>query len=178
MAKFTMQKREKIVVVVGAAVVAIIISQWLFSDQGPLSAYRKSVRQVEAARRRLQEAQLIRDEALARRQSSQALEAVSRQRGNFRLYSHVDQALQAQNLKGGEGGTRATLETQNTAVRSGSFEAVKLRLEGVSMDELIELLVRIYSGGNLVVLDRLDELRPADDGRGLACSMVLMAPRG
>lgn len=177
MAKFTMQKREKIVVAVGAAVVAIIVFQWLFSDRGPLSAYHQSVRQVEAARRRLLDAQLMRDEALARRQSSQALEAVLKHRGNFRLYSHVDQALQAQKLKGGAGGARATLETQNTAVRSGAFEAVKLTLEGVSMDELLELLVRIYSGNNLVVLDRLDELRPADNGRGLTCSMVLMAPR-
>jgi hypothetical protein len=177
MPKVTMQKREKMVVVVGAAVVAIIIGQWLFSDRGPLSAYRQSVRQVEAARRRLLEAQLIRDEALDRQQSSQALDAVLNERGAFRLYSHIDQALQAQNLKGGAEGSRATLETQNTAVRSASFEAVKLQLEGVSMDELIELLVRIYSGNNLVVLDRLDELRPTDSGQGLRCSMVFVAPR-
>jgi hypothetical protein len=177
MAKFTMQKREKVVLAVGAVVVVIIIGQWLVSDRGPLKTYKQSVTQIQAARRRLVEARSIRDVSLARRQSSEALEQKLRARGAFGLYTHVDRALQAQNLKSGEG-ARATLETQNTAVRSGAFEAVKLRLDGVSMEELLGLLVRIYSGDNLVVLDRLDELRPADDGRGLTCTMVLMAPRG
>jgi len=177
MAKFAMQKREKIVVTVGAVVVAVIVLQWLFSDRGPFNAYSQSIRQVQAARNRLLDAQLIRDEALARRKSRQAIQARLRERGSFRLYSHVDRALEAQNLKS-EQSTRAILETQNTAVRSGNFEAVRLQLRGVSMTELLDLLVRIYSGGNLVVLERLDELRPADDGQGLDCSMVLMAPRG
>ena len=177
MARFNMQKREKLVVGIGAVVVVFIISQWLFSDRGPLRAYSQSERQVEAARRRLLDAQLIRDDALARRQSGQALEEKLGQRGTFRLYSHVDQALQAEHLKGAAG-ARATLETQNTAVRSGAFEAVKLYLDGVSMEELTNVLVRIYSGDNLVVLERLDEMRPSDSGRGLVCNMVLMAPRG
>ena len=177
MAKLAMQKREKIVLAVGAVVVVVIVGQWLFSASGPLNAYGRSVQQVTAARQRLLEAQLMRDEALARRQSTQALEQKLRNRSAFGLYTHVDNALRAQDLKSGEG-ARATLETQNTAVRSGAFEAVKLQLDGVSMDELLGLLVRIYSGDNLVVLDRLDELRPADDGQGLSCSMVLMAPRG
>ncbi len=177
MAKFAMQKREKMVVTVGAVVVAIIIFQWLLSDRGPFNAYNQSIRQVQAARGRLLDAQLIRDEALARRQSRQALQARLRERGTFRLYSHVDQALEAQNLKSDQS-ARAILETQNTAVRSGNFEAVQLQLRGVSMAELLDLLVRIYSGGNLVVLERLDELRPADDGQGLDCRMLFMAPRG
>lgn len=33
MAKVTMQKREKLVVLAGAVVVVIIVSQWLFSDR-------------------------------------------------------------------------------------------------------------------------------------------------
>lgn len=177
MAKVMMQKREKLVVLAGAVVVVIIVSQWLFSDRGPLNAYSQSIRQAQAARARLEDAQLIRDEALSRRQSREALEAKLRSRGAFGLYTHVDRALQAQNLKGSQG-KRATLETQNTAVRSGAFEAVKLQLDGVSMEELLDLLLRIYSGNNLIALDRLDELRPADDGRGLVCSMVLIAPRG
>ncbi|HNZ18107.1 MAG TPA: hypothetical protein PLB67_13655 [Candidatus Hydrogenedentes bacterium] len=177
MAKIAMQKREKMVVLIGAVVVAVIVSQWLFSNRGPFRMYHQSIREVEAARLRLQDAQVVRDEALGRLQSNVALEAKLRSRGAFGLYSHVDRALQAQNLKGGQG-ARATLETQNTAVRSGAFEAVKLHLEGVSMEELLDLLLRIHSGENLIVLDRLDELRPADDGRGLVCDMVLVAPRG
>jgi len=39
MARFNMQKREKLVVGIGAVVVVFIISQWLFSDRGPLRAY-------------------------------------------------------------------------------------------------------------------------------------------
>ncbi|HOF41154.1 MAG TPA: hypothetical protein PLD73_13870 [Candidatus Hydrogenedentes bacterium] len=177
MAKVAMQKREKMVVLIGAVVVAVIVSQWLFSGLGPFKAYHQSIREVEAARLRLLDAQVVRDEALGRLQSSVALEGKLRSRGAFGLYSYVDRALQAQNLKGGQG-VRATLETQNTAVRSGAFEAVKLHLEGVSMEELLNLLLRIYSGENLIVLDRMDELRPADDGRGLVCDLVFIAPRG
>lgn len=177
MAKVAMQKREKIMVLTGAVFVAIVVSQWAITERGPFKTYHQSIREVEAARVRLLDAMLVRDEALGRLQSSVALEGKLRSRGAFGLYSYVDRALQAENLKGGQG-VRATLETQNTAVRSGAFEAVKLHLEGVSMDELLNLLLRIYSGENLIILDRMDELRAADDGRGLVCDLVLMAPRG
>ena len=107
MARFNMQKREKLVVGIGAVVVVFIISQWLFSDRGPLRAYSQSERQVEAARRRLLDAQLIRDDALARRQSGQALEEKLGQRGTFRLYSRVDQALHGEPLKWAAGASVA-----------------------------------------------------------------------
>jgi hypothetical protein len=45
------------------------------------------------------------------------------------------------------------------------------------MKELVNLLHKIYSSDNLIVLQKLDHLRATRDGKGLEFSATFTAPR-
>ena len=98
MAKIAMQKREKMVVLIGAVVVAVIVSQWLFSNRGPFRMYHQSIREVEA-RLRPQDAQVVRDEALGRLRATWRLRQL---RSRLWPVLHVDRALQPRTSRADE----------------------------------------------------------------------------
>lgn len=173
MAKMKLQKRERTVVAAGVVVVVLILVQALWTRGAPLQRYRDSARQVNAARQRLTDVQDWHDAVVAARRSGEELERAVRARGSFDLFSFVKRAVDREKLT-----PRSQIESQQTAGASSGLAAVKLRLTGVSMEELVKLLHAIYSDNSLVVLQTLDELRPADDQKGLFCSMTFVAPRG
>ena len=95
----------------------------------------------------------------------------------FDLWSFVNTVLTSTNLK-----ERANLENSNKprttrGEASEDVTMVRLRLEGVTLTELTDLLYAVYSSNNLVVVNKVDYLRPASSGKGVECSLTLLSPK-
>jgi len=156
----------------GAIALAAIVLYWAL--HGPYEAYKNSAAQVNAARMRLQQAQIWQAEIEAAREKEAQLVGLMEQHApGFDLWSHVNRAVTDTELTG-----RAEVLSSRTGTAPGSsMSAVDLTLKGVSTGELVALLHEIYDDESFVVLERLDELKPANSGRGLDCRMRLVAPK-
>ena len=53
----------------------------------------------------------------------------------------------------------------------------QLKLNGVTLKELVDLLHKIYASNDLVVMYRLEYLRAAGEDKGLDCSVVFLTPK-
>jgi hypothetical protein len=156
----------------GAFALIAIVLYWAF--QGPYENYKNSAAQVTAARLRVQQAQLWEAEIEAVREKEARL--VNLMEGlspGFDLWTHVDRAVKDSELVG-----RAEVVSSRTGAAPGSkMSAIDLTLKGVSTSELVALLHEIYDDESFVVMERLDELKPATSGQGLDCRMRLVAPK-
>ena len=169
MSKLNLKKREWTFIIVGVLVVSLAVV--IPVVRRAKSAYEKSTAQVRQAENRLHDARDLRLLIEAERSGRKAIrERLAQRPGNFSLYSFANRCLLELDLK-----QRAKLNTENA--RGSHLESAKLRLEGVSMEELVNFLHRLYDNNNLIVVQKLDHLRPARDGQGLDCYMTLMAPR-
>jgi type II secretory pathway component PulM len=132
--------------------------------------YALAQQRLADARNRLARAEAVVRELRASQAGTAALEQMLRARGTgYSLYTSIDRAVRAAGLT-----DRARLESQ----AMGDASAVRITLQGVSMEELVDLLYDIYAGDKLVFLHRLAYLEPADGGRGLDCQFWLKTPRG
>lgn len=172
MPKPKLNPRERKLVLYGSIGGAIMLLYGFLTWQnGPIALYQRSANQLADARSRLEQAQMIQAEVAYERQSRQQLQEVVKGRpASYDLFTFVNRAIREANLN-----DRAP-QLQNRPV-GDQFEGVQITLSGVSIDELIRFLHRVYEADSLVMLDRLDYLREARDGRGLDCSMVLKTPR-
>lgn len=161
-----LEKRERVVVGVGAVAVALIIGYYLIS--GPLDAYQQSRGQLAAAQQALTQARTMHEQILATRADREAVEQLLAVRRGSNLWSTVTRAIQTANLT-----DRAETRSQPRLV--ANLQAVEVVLSGVSMAELVDLLHGVFSD-NLVVLHQLSLLRVAQSGQGLDCTLVLSQP--
>jgi type II secretory pathway component PulM len=170
MAIRNLEQREKWVLG-GAAAVLLFLGGYLALEK-PIKEYERSKRTVADAKQALAQVQLWHDEIMAIRASQDAVRAEIGKQRNFNLYSHVNSTVRKHQLtdrsETRQGGSR---RTQKEIVQ------VTLSLNGVSLEELVNLLHDIYREGNLVVVQRLAHLRPSADQKGLDCSIDFVAPR-
>lgn len=164
-----LEKRDRVVLTVGGIMVAVILAY--LGVTGPLQEYENSKALVVQARQRLMQAQTIAREVQSVQQHRDSIAKLIAVRGpSYNLFTTINRAVQIANCS-----DRATTSSLPAEVSSAS--AVKLTLTGVSMEELVNVLYEIYSKDSLVVLHRLDHLRPALDGKGLQCDLVFITPR-
>ena len=168
MARTNLEPRERILIVVGAVVTVIVLGSFIV--RGPLHKYKAIHSQVRVARDRLRRAEAARQEILSRRADQEALRALMQARGaGYSLWTVVTRAIQIKGLT-----NRAKIDSANREASIGN--GVKLMLEGVSMEELVGVLYEVQGKDPLVILHKLDYLRPARDGKGLECSLVFISP--
>ncbi len=171
MSKPKLQKREKAVLAIGAALLVIALGYHL--GQKPLAEYEQSQLEVQRARTRLEEARLWREEVTIERAGQEELQRRIKARGRrFDLLTYVQGALDAAKLQ-----DRSSLDSRRSVIAPRDLAQVELALRGVSLEELVGLLHRIYAGENLVVLYKLTHIRPERDGKGLICKITFLAPR-
>jgi len=170
--KLKLQGRERTVVIVGmVAVLAIVLLQL---GRGPWRKYRQSEANLVAARRRLEEVQDLRRFIAGQRKEQEAFNKLLRERGGrFDLYTYISGILNEKGLR--ERG--ASLETERISP-SPDMALVEMGLQGVSLEELVDVLHAIYAGESLVALYKLDRLTAAQDQKGLNCTMTFISPRG
>ena len=170
MPKAKLQKREKVMVAGGAVIAALIVGAFL--AEGPLDSYRDARTQVNQARQNYRSAELMREDALAAERQRKALEQILRgSQGD--LWSHIGGVLKDAGLI--ERG--AKLDSRQRVGRSINLPGVHVALKGVSTQELVDFLHRVYDGGHVVVLNEMRFLKPATNGKGLDCDMTFMAPK-
>jgi Tfp pilus assembly protein PilN len=170
--KLNLQPREKTVVGLGAAAVALMAVWW--ASQGPYQAYQASWTQLDAAKSRLLEAKVrVAEIEQARRKEKEVLDALAEQGPTFDLWTHVDRVIKEMNL-----GSRSDMRSRRGVTAADqNMTAIELSLTGLSTRELVDLLHRIYNNDYVIILDRLDHLKPSQAGKGLDCRMVLVSPR-
>ncbi len=164
-----LRKRERVVIAIGVVTLTLLAVSKPIS--GTLDTYSKSAGQLLQAQDRLLTAQLYRAEVEMDRRGGEAIVSkIGAREPQFSLYTFVTRSVSAAKLQ-----DRHQLVTASAA--GSRFERVQLTLTGVSMKELVNLLHKIYSSDNLIVLQKLDHLRATRDGKGLEFSATFTAPK-
>ncbi len=170
-----LNKRERIMVSAGVACVIFVVFYHI--SQGPLQAYRDTQAEYEDAQYALAQAQMWKADILHARSTQEALERQLSARGRrFDLFTFFNSTLAEKGLL-----ERANISNARAGVGgipSGDFAGVQLTLNGVSMEELIDFLHRVYASDNLILLSELAHLRPARDEQGLESQMTFFSPQG
>lgn len=171
MARRKLQRRERIGIAMAVAVVA-------FAGVVPLvrnasEKHARAAAQVEQARQRLEQVRSLRAGVEGERARHRLIEErIVRRPPQFDLYSFTDTCLRDLNLK-----SRAKLSSKGGPYGAKNQDEIEMTLEGISREELVTLLHRIYASDNLIALQRLNHLRNARDGKGLECQMTLISPK-
>lgn len=172
MAKPKFSRREWTFIAIGLAV--LICAPVYFAAVRPLkNTHMKSVRNLASAQDRLLDAALWHDEFVAAQSGAGALEDLVKARSpRFDLWSYVNDKCKEAGIN-----DRAEVEKKRGGASTGKLDAVELKLSGVSMEELVNLLHKTSSDDALVVVNEMGQLVPAPDGKGLNCSVSFVTPK-
>ncbi len=150
-----------------ALFVVALLAYWV--PAGPRKAYLESVIQLSGAKDELETTQLLKLEEELRIQSQQSIRDQLRARPTgFNFFAEVDRTLTDAKLK-----ERAELNKSRVSKEDSPQEMIELRLSGVSIEELVDFLHKVYEKNSIIAVYQMNYLRPASDGRGLECDMTL-----
>ena len=160
--------------------VTFVVFMAVFIYTGPLKRYRMSESELADLQQRVNVLQEDRQVEEARLQRQETLMARLKERKpNFDLWSFMNTILTETKLK-----DRANLEDyrprgdwRSGKEISGDVTMKQLKLNGVTLKELVDLLHKIYASNDLVVMYRLEYLRAAGEDKGLDCSVVFLTPK-
>ena len=171
MARRTLAKRERIMIVGAIALFGLI---FLASGGREFARdYERIQGQVNDATNRINEIRRMRILVLTERSDRRIImDRVEARDPNFDLYSFTNASLIQLSMD-----ERARLQSQGSRFSGGDLDVVQLNLRNVGMQQIIDLLHKLHSSGNLIAMQRLGHLRPMNDGKGLECEIVLMAPK-
>lgn len=156
----------------GLALFIVLLAAW-WVPSGPRKAYLDSQATLESAREELQMTQLLQAEEQLRIEREEPIREQLRARpATFNFFTFIDQTLAESKLK-----ERAELNRVRTNNEASPQELLELRLNGVSLEELVGFLHRIYERNNLVAVYQMNYLRPARDELGLECSITFATIR-
>ena len=145
----------------------------VFGGREFASDYERTQHQVVEAMNRLDQIRQMRTLILTERSDRRIImDRVEARDPNFDLYSFTNASLIQLSMN-----DRARLQSQGSRFAGGALDVVQLNLSNVSMEQIIDLLYKLHSSGNLIAMQRLGHLRPMNDGKGLECEIVLMAPK-
>lgn len=165
-----LDKREKTGLFFGGLAFLLVIFMMLYIPMGPSKNYAESLRRLENAREELMFAQIEKTAEEERLRSQEALRVLLESRSaSFDFFSFVNNALRRANLT-----DRAQLENFRTRQSTAQQPMLNLRLQGVSLKELVDFFHHIYSSGNLVAVYKIDRIRPSTGSKGLDCEITLV----
>lgn len=170
-------KRESAGLMFSIIAIVLVLFMLFLIPTGPMKKYKDSQRELASLREELDIVRQMKEAELARLQSQdQVMELLKTRSPNFDLWSFMNTVLTATDLK-----ERANLENYRPRVARGEesedVTMVRLRLDGVTLDELIDMLHAVYSSDNLVVVHKVDYVRPASNDKGIECSLTLLSPK-
>lgn len=177
MATLQLNQRERLGVILAAGALLLVAFLLVYIPMGPRRNYIASRDAVLSAQRELATAKLMKLDAEARRQSQEILVSKLKARApGFDLLTFVDGVITETGLRN----NNRNPEIENFRLRSADDRQpmVTVRLNNVSLRELVDFLHRIYASDNVVALYKLDDLSPASNGQGLNCNLTLVTLRG
>jgi len=156
---------------------ALVVFMCVFIPSGPMKKYNEAKAEVTDLQSQLQLAVQNKKAEETRLRSQEELMGRLRERkADFDLWSFLNAVLTETSLK-----ERAILE--NYKPRSDKRDAlefvtmVQMTIGAVSLEELVDVLHKIYASNNLILLYRLEYLRPANDNKGLDCKIIFLSPK-
>lgn len=153
-------------------VVALVLWGVYLGAQGPMKKYQLSAKNVVEARNRLKTIRAVEASVVSERSGQEAFrKLVAARRRGFDLFVFL-QELSKADLKG-----RVDLRNQSTAASGGNFSEVSLTMNGVSIDELVDFLHKVYASNNLIAIPRVEYIKLARDEKGLDCRLTFVSPR-
>jgi hypothetical protein len=163
-------KREKLMILLMVVVFCLILVLPL--AQRFSKRYSQSQSDLEQARQWLELAQLNRETILEDRAAKEAYrELTNKQPGPRDLLAYLNTCVNEMDLQ-----NRTVLENADRTNQPDTA-IVRVSLTQINLEELVNLLHRIYSQNRLVTLSRMNHLRPARSGKGLECQFEFMTPR-
>ncbi|NIA15842.1 MAG: hypothetical protein GWP08_17400 [Nitrospiraceae bacterium] len=158
--------------------IALVVFMLLFIPTGPLKKYRRSSATLGDLREQLKLTQLtIEAEQERLRSQDQLVDRLNQRSPSFDLWSFLNRCLTETSLNQGHG---AELEKVTPRGRSANdtqdVTLVELKLTNLTLNQLVNFLYKVHGSNNLVVMRRLEYLRPAADRRGLECSISFLSP--
>lgn len=172
MAKRTVSKRERIIIVIA---IATFLALFIFIPKGRSFArdYKTTLRLASEAVDTLNDIREMRHNVLDERSGRRIIfDRVGARQPNFDLYNYVSTTLRQLDMH-----NNARIQDRGNRFSGGELDMVTLNLSNVSMRQIIDLLHKVDTSGNLIVLQRLGHLRAMQNGKGLECEVVLMAPK-
>ena len=166
----SLDRREQFGLVFGLLGLALVILMALYIPSGPLRRYRQSEANLDALRQSLSGLQLAVSEQEAVLKSQESfMQRLQTRPSSFEFYSFMNALLQQSGFT-----DRYTLNNAHQQRRASPKQPMlDLELTGITLEELVNFLHKIYASENLIVVQRVTNLQPGDDGRGLDCEMTL-----
>lgn len=168
-----LDQRERAALALGGLALFLVILLAFYIPAGPKRRYTRAADRVADLQTELKLATLEEIEEKDRLASQEVLmEKLAARPPSFDFFAFVDQTVRENNLV-----ERYNLNDYKTRTSSPKQPMVDLRLEGVTLKELVELLHSLYNSANLITLYKMDQLRPAPKNEGLDCQLTLMTLR-
>jgi hypothetical protein len=170
MSTMNLDRREKSGLILGVVALTAAVLLALYIPAGPRKTFVDSERKLDNLRDELVMAHsFLQMEKQRLEEQEELMRNIESRSRSFELFSYVNDTLRETNLW-----DRAQLDNDNSRRASPKRPSVKLRLDGVNLQELIDFLHKIYASNNVVAVEKMDRLEPVSNERGLECIMTLV----
>jgi hypothetical protein len=157
--------------------VALVLFMAAYIPTGPYKQYKKARDHVKSLKADLEEANnALKMEEMRIESQKVIMDGIKSRKPNFDMWTLMNGILTEMKVK-----ERASLEPykppKSDKAKQEDYAMLQLRLQGLSLTELVDLLYRIYASNNLIVVYRVEFLRPTPNGVGLECNIVFLTPK-
>lgn len=170
-----LDRRERFGLLCGCVALLLVTFMLVYIPLGPRKRHEDSRRELAGLQRQLGMTRMLLAEERQRVQRQEKfMRLLERREKRFEIFAFMNRVLSETNLRG-----RAQLDNLRTVTRLASDDQprVRLQLHGVALEELINLLHKVYGSENLVVVQKAD-LRPAPNDKGLNCDLTFVSVKG
>lgn len=171
MSLLNLAPREKRLI---SIMMCVMVGLVLFMSHQKLSkALAESESQVQTAQDNFNAARMFRETIIGEREGQKVIRTKLKARSrSFDLYNFSNKCVTDLKLQ-----NRATLQSVGLSSKDKAFDGVQITLKGISLEELVDLLHTLYASDNLIMMKKLNYLRPARDQKGLDCSLEMLSPK-
>lgn len=170
------RKQDRLSFILTATAVALVVFMIVFIPINPLRKYKRSALNLETTRQELDSAVMVRDAHLERLRNQEILmKRLNERRPNFDLWSFVNSVLAEESLRERANLRKVAAKLDKSGDVSDQVTMVELGLTGVTLKELTNVLHKVYSSNNLIVVFRM-LLRPENNNKGLVCEITFLSP--
>ena len=167
-----LDRNEQIGIVLCSVAVIALIFLGMYIYAGPRKTYAKSRADLTGAVEQLATLQSLKQAEEARLQRQQKLMDILKSRPQgFSLFSFVDKTINDLELR--QFATASNAPRRGDARDNGKLDVVSLKLQGVGLKQIMDVLHALYASNNLIVVQRMDRLAPSQAGKGMDCDLMI-----
>lgn len=173
-----LQNKDKVGVACAAVAVALVGFMACFIPLGPYKDYQQSKGDVARLEKQLDlafDTEAGEKQNLARQE--ELMERIRQRPAGFDLSSFIITQLKDEDLDKRADLTKERPNTRLLGDSAANLSMVRLKLTGVSREELVDLLHAIYSSSSVVVMHELNSLGPSRSEKGLDCDVTFISPK-